>query len=140
VFVVVNLGSVCTHCLYNGALGWSYLVKGRMRVLTLVLGVVGVVLAVIGVWSFFVSWLSILGVIVPPLGAVLIGDQIVLAKRLTGRTERRFRPTAFIAWAIGAAAALLVHQFAPAWSDAVTGLVVGLVAYVVLEMAKPQRA
>jgi cytosine permease len=139
VFVVVNLGSVCTHCLYNGALGWSHLVRGRMRVLTLVLGVIGVVLAVLGVWSLFVNWLVFLGVIVPPLGAVLIGDQIVLARRLPGRQEQRFRPTAFIAWGIGAAAALVVHLFAPAWSDAVTGLVVGLVAYLLLEQVKPKQ-
>ncbi|KHK97998.1 cobalamin biosynthesis protein [Microbacterium mangrovi] len=140
VFVVVNLGSVCTHCLYNGALGWSHLVRGKMRVLTLVLGIIGVVLAVLGVWSLFVNWLVFLGVIVPPLGAVLIGDQIVLARRLPGRREQRFRPTAFIAWGIGAAAALCVHLFAPAWSDAVTGLVVGLLAYLLLEQVKPKQA
>jgi len=140
VFVVVNLGSVCTHCLYNGALGWSHLVRGKMRVLTLVLGVIGVILAVVGVWSLFVNWLVFLGVIVPPLGAVLIGDQIVLARRLPGRREQRFRPTAFVAWGIGAAAALVVHLFAPAWSDAVTGLLVGLVAYILLESLKPKQA
>ncbi|GAA2502787.1 cytosine permease [Terrabacter carboxydivorans] len=82
VFVVVNLGSVCTHCLYNGALGWSHLLRSKMRLLTLVLGGIGVVVALLGAWSYFVNWLAFLGVIVPPLGAVLIADQILLAKRL----------------------------------------------------------
>lgn len=133
IFVVVNLGSVCTHCLYNGALGWSHPLRSKLRLLTLVLGVIGVVLALLGAWSYFVNWLAFLGVIVPPLGAVLIADQILLAKRLSGRDERRFRPTAFVAWGIGAAAALFVHEIVPTYSDAVVGLAVGLVAYIVVE-------
>lgn len=139
VFVVVNLGSVCTHCLYNGALGWSHLFRSKMRLLTLILGVIGVILAMLGVWSLFVNWLSFLGVIVPPLGAVLIADQIILAKRLPGRVERRFRPTAFIAWGVGAAAALFVHLVASTFSDAVVGLVVGLVVYIVIELVRTRQ-
>ncbi|GAA3769062.1 cytosine permease [Microbacterium kribbense] len=133
VFVVVNLGSVCTHCLYNGALGWSHLVRSKMRVLTVILGVIGVIAAVLGAWNYFVNWLSFLGVIVPPLGAVLIADQIILARRLPGRIERAFRPTAFIAWGGGAAAALFIHFAVPSFSDAVTGLVVGLIVYLAIE-------
>ena len=140
VFVVVNLGSVCTHCLYNGALGWSHLLRSKMRILTLALGVIGVVVALLGAWNYFVNWLSILGVLVPPLGAVLIADQIVLRGRLAGRTERRFRPTAFAAWAVGAGAALVVHLVAPSFSDAVVGLAVGLVAYLAIEMPRRRIA
>ncbi|MFJ3958851.1 cytosine permease [Arthrobacter sp. NPDC090010] len=133
VFVVINLGSVCTHCLYNGALGWSHLTRSTMRKLTLILGVVGVIVALVGAWHYFVNWLAFLGVLVPPLGAVLIADQIILARKNAGRPERTFRGTAFIAWGIGAAAAVVVHFAAPFLSDAVVGLVVGLLAYLALE-------
>ncbi|MHC6221758.1 purine-cytosine permease family protein [Arthrobacter sp. MMS24-S77] len=133
VFVVINLGSVCTHCLYNGALGWSHLTRSKMRLLTLVLGVIGVVVALLGAWNYFVNWLAFLGVLVPPLGAVLIADQIILRKRLPDRSEAKVRPTAFIAWAIGAAAAVVVHFNAPMLSDAVVGLIVGVVAYLAIE-------
>lgn len=139
VFVVINLGSVCTHCLYNGALGWSHLVRSKMRLLTLILGVIGVVVALLGAWHYFVNWLVFLGVLVPPLGGVLIADQILLRKRLVGRPESRVRATAFIAWGAGAAAALLVH-FTAAWlSDAVVGLVVGVLVYVVVESTRTRR-
>ncbi|MDL9981577.1 cytosine permease [Microbacterium sp. ASV49] len=136
VFVVVNLGSVCTHCLYNGALGWSHLVRSKMRLLTLILGVIGVVVALLGAWSLFVNWLALLGVLVPPLGAVLIADQVILRKRNAGRAEAKVRGSAFVAWAAGAAVALLVHLFAPSFSDAVTGLVVGLVVYLAIELLR----
>ncbi|MFE6995257.1 purine-cytosine permease family protein [Microbacterium sp. NPDC057659] len=138
-FVVINLGSVCTHCLYNGALGWSHLTRSTMRLLTLILGVIGVIVAVAGAWQYFANWLALLGVLVPPLGAVLIADQIILAKRNAGRPEKRFRGNALLAWAIGAAAALISHLFIPVLSDAVVGLVVGCVAYLALEQFSAKK-
>ncbi|WAH61712.1 hypothetical protein LZ023_39385 (plasmid) [Pseudomonas silvicola] len=50
-FVFINLGSVCTHCLYNGAVGFSHLFSSKMRVWTLILGAIGGALALAGVWS-----------------------------------------------------------------------------------------
>ncbi|MBF6172054.1 cytosine permease [Nocardia blacklockiae] len=130
-FVFVNLGSVCTHCLYNGAVGWSQLTGGRMRRLTVVLGTAGVLLAVAGIWSWFEQWLNLLGVIVPPIGAVVILDQLVLPRfglGSRGRVRALRRPP-FVGWLGGSAAALLTHAFAPQLSDAVVGLVAATVFY-----------
>jgi cytosine permease len=141
VFVFVNLGSVCSHCLYNGALGWSHLTGRRMRTTTVVLGVIGTLAALAGVWNHFLDWLVILSVFVPPLGGVLIADQF-LARGGRGAMDSRptaaVRPTAFGAWAVGAGAAAIAHWWAPQLSDAVTGLVVAVVAYAVLERVLPQ--
>ncbi len=132
VFVFVNLGSVCTHCLYNGAVGYSHLLGSRMRVLTLVLGAIGGVLAVAGVWSLFLSWLNVLGMLVPPIGAVMIVDQLLLGPaRRVGATEP-FRASAFLAWGLGAAAAVAAHLWLPMLGEAATGLVVGGAAYALL--------
>ncbi|MEA5453765.1 cytosine permease [Sinomonas sp. JGH33] len=133
VFVFVNLGSVCTHCLYNGALGWSHLTKSKMRIMTLILGVLGLVAALAGVWNHFLDWLVVLSIFVPPLGGVLIADQIVLWRRSAQRAVAKARPTAFIAWTIGAVAGGSVHWLAPELSDAVSGLLVAIIAYVVAE-------
>jgi len=138
VFVFVNLGSVCSHCLYNGAVSWSTIVGGRMRVLTLLLGIAGVGIALAGVWSHFLSWLVILSVFVPPIGAVLIADQVLLRGASESRLVGAVRPTAFAAWAVGAGFAALVHYEAPQWSDAVVGLVTGAVAYLAIEAVAAQ--
>jgi cytosine permease len=136
VFVFVNLGSVCSHCLYNGALGWSHLTGSKMRLMTIVLGLIGTVAALAGVWNHFLDWLVILSVFVPPLGGVLIADQF-FARGGRGAMDRRptvaVRPTAFLAWAVGAAAGGVAHWWAPQLSDAVTGLVVAVIAYAVFE-------
>lgn len=138
VFVFINLGSVCTHCLYNGAVGWSQLTGGRMRVLTLVLGGVGLIAALAGVWSHFAVWLNLLGIFVPPIGAVLIIDQIVL-RRSARQPLATFRVRPFIAWVIGSVGAALVHYQAPHLSEAVAGLVIGAAAYTALELLTAPR-
>ncbi|MDA2889426.1 cytosine permease [Mycolicibacterium sp. BiH015] len=130
-FVFVNLGSVCAHCLYNGAVGFGHITGKRMRQLTIVLGIVGTAAAVAGIWSYFEAWLSLLGVLVPPIGVIIILDQLVFAARRTANPSGlSWKP--FAAWAIGATVALLTHFYAPQLSDAVVAMVVGGLAFTAL--------
>lgn len=137
IFVFVNLGSVCTHCLYNGAVGWSQLTNSRMRLLTIVLGVLGLAAALAGVWSHFATWLNLLGIFVPPIGAVLIIDQLV-RRRTAPRAISQWRVQPFLAWALGSLAAYAVHVWAPQLSEAVAGLLVGALAYSAIEAFTPR--
>lgn len=139
IFVFVNLGSVCTHCLYNGAVGWSQLTGSRMRVLTVVLGGLGLVAALAGVWEHFATWLNLLGIFVPPIGAVLIVDQF-LGRRTAPRVVGRWRVAPFVAWAAGSIAATAVHVWAPQVSEAVIALVVGGLAYAAIEATGDRRS
>jgi len=138
-FVFINLGSVCTHCLYNGAVGWGQLTGTTMRRLTVVLGVVGIVLAVAGIWTYFEQWLNLLGVIVPPIGTVLILDQLVLPRWFPGRggrsTDRPANWQPFVGWGVGSAAALVAHLSAPWLSDALVGIVVAVLVFTALALA-----
>jgi cytosine permease len=128
-FVFVNLGSVCAHCLYNGAVGYSHLFKSRMRLLTLILGVLGGIAAAAGVWSLFASWLSLLGIFVPPIGAIIIMDQLLFARTTSVRGLVPYRSKAFIAWALGSGVAIAFHIWIPQFGEALVALVVSGVAY-----------
>lgn len=130
VFVFVNLGSVCAHCLYNGAVGFGNITGKTMRQLTIALGVIGVIAAAAGIWSYFATWLNILGVLVPPIGVILILDQVVFAARRAPGHALYWKP--FAAWAIGAAVALATHFGAPQLSDAIVAMVTGAVAFTAL--------
>ena len=140
VFVFVNLGSVCTHCLYNGAVGWSRIAGQKMRTMTIILGIIGGAFAVAGVWSLFLDWLNLLGIFVPPIGAVIIVDQLVVRHYSIDDALPNYRPSAFIAWAIAAAAAVVVHYEAPAYSEAVVGMIVGAIAYYIFATRLPRVA
>ena len=132
-FVFVNLGSVCTHCIYNGAVGYSHIFRSKMRLLTIILGIVGGILAFAGIWGLFLEWLSLLGVVVPPIGAVIIADQLILGRMRQSHETSHYRGTAFAAWAIGAIAAVIAHVWAPGVCEALVGMVVGGVAYLVVD-------
>lgn len=138
-FVFINLGSVCTHCLYNGAVGWSYITGGKMRLLTVILGVIGVVAALAGIWSLFLNWLNLLGVLVPPLGAIIIMDQLVLRRETVDDTLVSWRPTAFFSWAFAAGVALLVNSQAPQLSVAVVGIAVAVASYTAATLLAGRR-
>lgn len=132
-FLFINLGSVCTHCLYNSAMGWSTILKSRMRLLTLFLGVLGIIIAALGIWNYFIDWLNLLGVIVPPIGMIILVDQVLIHRGAEYETPRApWQP--FAAWAVGSGLALAANYLTPGLSTVVVALVCSAVAYYVLSM------
>jgi cytosine permease len=111
-----------------------------MRTMTIVLGIIGGIAAVAGVWGLFLDWLNLLGIFVPPIGAVIIVDQLFIRHYSDTDFVPNYRPSAFIAWAIGAVVAIIVHYEAPLYSEAVVGLIVGGISYYVLSKAAPRTA
>lgn len=138
IFVFVNLGVGCTHCLYNGAVGWSHVTKSNMRVVTLILGAVGILVAITGVWAHFQDWLNLLGLIVPPIAAIIIMDQLVLKRH--NDVNQKWQPLAFISWILAAAIALIVDRFAPQLSVVVAGLVSSAVIYYIGHQITSKRS
>jgi cytosine permease len=137
-FLFINLGSVCTHCLYNSAMGWSAILKSRMRLLTVVLGVIGVIIAALGIWNHFIDWLNLLGVIVPPIGVIILVDQALVRRNVDVEIPwARWQP--FAAWAVGSGLALLANYLAPGLSTALVGLVCAGLAYYLLSRVPAPR-
>src|SRR5258707_3421373 len=130
VFLYVNLGSVCSHCLYNAATGWSRILGNHMRVMAVILGVIGIVVAAGNVWAFFIQWLSLLGILVPPIGAIILIDQYLL--RPDASISSDWRPAPFIAWGIGSACAFIVEKGFPGLSTAISAAVAAGVRYYAL--------
>jgi len=133
IFLYVNLGSVCSHCLYNAATGWSRILGSNMRVMAIALGVIGIVVAAGNIWAFFIQWLSLLGIVVPPIGAVILVDQYVL--RPEARADAEWRLSAFIAWAVGSACAFAIEYLMPGLSTAISAAVVAAGVYYVIGRA-----
>lgn len=139
-FIFVNLGSVCTHCLYNGAVGWSSLAGRKMRTMTIILGILGGIAALAGVWALFLDWLNLLGILVPSIGVILIVDQLILNRDKANIAARNWEPRAFIAWAAGSGAALITHFYAPFLSEAVIGMIVAFFVYIAIAERRPSIA
>lgn len=129
-FLFCNLGSVCAHCLYNSAVGWSRIGGGKMRLFAVGLAAVGIVIAAANVWALFIPWLSLLGILVPPIGAVMIADLYFV--RPGAGIAADWRPKAFIAWVFGSLVAYGVETFAPQFSTAVSAFVAAGICYLAL--------
>ena len=138
VFLFCNLGSVCAHCLYNSAVGWSRIGNGRMRLFAVGLAVVGIVIAAANVWALFIPWLSLLGILVPPIGAIILADLYYVRPGAQIRAD--WRPQAFAAWAVGSLVAYLVETFAPQFSTAVTAFIAGGLCYLLLSAMSASRS
>ena len=137
-FLYINLGSVCSHCLYNAATGWSRILGTQMRLMAVVLGCIGIVIAAGNVWAFFIQWLSLLGILVPPIGAIIMVDQYLMRRTVT--TADDWRPLAFVSWAIGSMAAFAVENLAPGLCTAVSAALVASVAYYGLSLYATGRS
>ncbi len=129
-FLYFNLGSVCSHCLYNAATGWSRIMGSHMRLLAIVLGAIGIIVAAGNVWAFFIQWLTLLGVLVPPIGAIILVDQYIVRPGAEASVE--WSPAAFLAWAAGSIIAFIVSETAPEYSTALSAFIVAGVAYGIL--------
>jgi cytosine permease len=131
IFLFANLGSVCTHCLYNSAVGWSHILNSDMRRAALVLGAIGTIVAALGVWSYFIGWLNFMSVIIPPIGGILVADHFIVRRReKTGRARLRdFEAAPFITWALAGGTALFITFYVPWIPVVVWGMVVAVVLY-----------
>lgn len=129
-FLYFNLGSVCSHCLYNAATGWSRIMGSHMRLLAIVLGAIGIIVAAGNVWAFFIQWLTLLGVLVPPIGAIILVDQYIVRPGSEASVE--WSPAAFLAWAAGSVVAFIVSETAPEYSTALSAFIVAGIAYGIL--------
>ena len=53
------------------------------------LGVIGIIVAAGNVWAFFIQWLTLLGILVPPIGAIILVDQYLLRPNSEATAEWR---------------------------------------------------
>ena len=137
IFLYCNLGSVCSHCLYNAATGWSRIFGSHMRLLAIALGVIGIIVAAGNVWAFFIQWLTLLGILVPPIGAIILVDQYLMRANSEATAEWRVAP--FIAWACGSVVAYFVSEYAPEYSTAIAAFLVAGIVYGVLQSVMAPR-
>lgn len=131
IFLYANLGSVCSHVFYNAVTGWARISRSNMRIVSVVLAIIGITVAASNVTAYFVNWLGILGVLVPPIGVLVIVDQYLLRPAAT--VTKNWRTSALFAWGIGSVAGFVVEVFAPQWCTALTSAVIAGIAYLIIE-------
>jgi len=64
--------------LYSSALGFSVIFKKTPKyILTITAGVIGTVMAVLGIYNSFIPFLVFLSALIPPIGGIYVGDYLI---------------------------------------------------------------
>lgn len=93
--------------------------------LVVVCGLGATICAVFGIADRFVPFLLWLGILIPPIGGVLIAHHVILKNRwLSAISPGRISVPAFLAWLAGSATGALLQYGAPAVNSIVTSLIV----------------
>ncbi len=117
--------------LYSSSLALTGSIPSLKKgMVVLVMGVVATLLAALGMANHFVPFLMMLGVLIPPLGGVLLADHLLTdADKASG--ARKINPAAFIAWGLGALAGWLM----PIGIPTTNSILIALVGFWVIEKA-----
>jgi cytosine permease len=129
-FIFINLGASCSHCLYNGAITWANITKAKLKTMIAIIGGIGTIIALAGVWGLFPYWLNLLGICIPPVGGIMILDQLFFRKRFSENIPA-WKLMPFISWVIASIVASIVYLKAPYLSYAVIGVITAMLIHTV---------
>jgi cytosine permease len=127
--------STADSCLYNATMGYSNLSpKIRWNHAVIFGGFLGAIVAATGVISNLVAWMTILGVLVPPIGGVLIADYYVVrsGKGYEAACTGSYNLHALAVAGIATIASYVWGQIVPSFPNAVIGVAVAFVLYAIV--------
>jgi len=101
--------------LYSAALGFAVVFRKLKKwQLTAIAGVIGIALALAGIYDNFTTWLTVLGVLIPPMAGVIGVDYyLTRTRRYAGGFETpvpQIRALSLTAWALGSVLSLVTSQ------------------------------
>jgi cytosine permease len=141
VLAVLSNWSTCDACLYNATMGYTNSIKGLNWRNAAILGtVVGIIAAGTGIIGNIVSWLILLGLVVPPIGGAIIADYYVLRGNRVGFSQDRdtdFNWAAIIAVIVGIGFGYWVNQTYPTFLFGAAGIASSFIMYLLLAKAAP---
>lgn len=109
----LNIWTTNDNALYAASLGFATLTRVRKRRFVLINGLLGTVFAT-AAYNHFVPWLSLLNLMLPSIGAILILDYFVVRRRAPdAEPEPGVRWAAVAAWAAGFCAAKFLPGLPP---------------------------
>ncbi|MDR4162482.1 cytosine permease [Bacillus paranthracis] len=148
--VVLSTIKINNLNLYSSSLGFTnifdsiFKIKLNRGMVTLVIGIIGTVLSVLGILDRFTDFLVLLGVLVPPIAGIMVVDYFILKtyrKALDESRENgtlpsdagRLSPVTLIAWAAGFASGYIVTIGIPSINSL---LISGVIYYIGMLITK----
>lgn len=129
----LNIWTTNDNSLYASGLGFSNITKLSKRKMVIFNGIVGTIFAM-WLYNNFVGWLTMLGVALPPIGAIILADFFILHRGKYKNFEKAaFKSVnwpAITAWAAGVAFAQFLPGIAP-----LNAIIGSIAVYIAVSMA-----
>lgn len=129
-FLVFNLTSSIDTQLYSVGLGFANVFNYSRVKLTIISGIIGIIITLSGMVNFWETWLNVLGIVIPPLGGIMLASYYVVCKVGYCALEDikcKINWFAIIAWVVGIICSIVV-DFCPA----LQGLIGSFIAYSII--------
>ena len=131
--------------LYSASLGLTNFIQALFKrnisrgMATLIMGILGTILSILGILNHFIDFLTILGVAIPPICGIMVADYYILkrsrkaldATRESGelpKTAEKWNPIAIITWVI----ASICGFFLTFGIGAINSLIISFALYLLL--------
>jgi cytosine permease len=106
----------------------------RRPIVTLLVGVLGIIVAVVGIADALVGFITVIGSIAPPITGVMIADYWIIGK---GKPENWYRAKGInwigvISWAAGAVVGFFFSFFSPALDSIIVATLLYVILYTIL--------
>lgn len=126
-----NIWTTNDNALYASGLGFSNITKIPKSKIVVFNGIIGT-LGALYIYNNFVSWLNLLGILIPSIGGIIIADYFIVRKGKYGSiNESSFNTvdlSAIISWVVG----VLAAKFLPGITS-INGVLVALICHVVIK-------
>ena len=103
--MVLNIWSTAQGCVYSGSMSLASVIKMPRKRLVLIFGVLGIILACVGFYNMFGTYINFLASTVPPLVGLIFADFLFKYKGVYPDVDKANLPKAdwgsFLAWAVG---------------------------------------
>lgn len=153
IVVVASTVKINNLNLYSSSLGFTTIfdtvfnIKLNRGIVTLVIGVIGTVLSVMGILDKFVSFLVFLGILIPPVAGIMVIDYFALKTHRKVLDESRLKgtlppdteklsPVTLIAWAAGFAAGYFVKAGIPSINSLLVSAVIYFFGMLIMKSVK----
>ncbi len=114
--MVLNVWTTNDNTAYAvGVAGTALFSFNRKRPFILFCGALGFLIAISGAYDYVSNWMAALGILIPPLGGVILSDYYLVRKRrlpsLEAARKVNYRPAALTAYGLGVLAAYFSERY-----------------------------
>jgi len=120
--------------LYTGSLALRNVINVPKSIIVIVLGGLGLIIALIGIQDYFVPFLNALGTYVPPIAGIMIADHWIVKPKILNKGYQFGEGTRYVKWNIAAIVATVLAGIIGSkltfGITAINSIVIGFLLYI----------